>query len=104
MNCLVVVGEEGVGKTAFLENSLRLAASRQMVTLKSSCYRQGTDFFLNPWSDILQELRQIQENGGPGFLKTGDEERLSMILKLENAGGPDSRRLTYSMISRSIME
>lgn len=76
VNCLVVVGEEGVGKTAFLENSLRLAASRQMVTLKSSCYRQGTDFFLNPWSDILQELRQIQENGGPGFLKTGDEERL----------------------------
>ena len=104
VNCLVVVGEEGVGKTAFLENSLRLAASRQMVTLKSSCYRQGTDFFLNPWSDILQELRQIQENGGPGFLKTGDEERLSMILKLENAGGPDSRRLTYSMIEREIME
>ena len=104
VNCLVVVGEEGVGKTAFLENSLRLAASRQMVTLKSSCYRQGTDFFLNPWSDILQELRQIQENRGPGFLKTGDEERLSMILKLENAGGPDSRRLTYSMIEREIME
>lgn len=27
-----------------------------------------------------------------------------MILKLENAGGPDSRRLTYSMIEREIME
>ncbi len=104
VTCMLVAGEEGVGKTAFLENGLKLASSRQMLTLHSACYRHGADFFLNPWSDILQELHQIQENGGPGsILYPEDETRLSIIMNMGSAEETDSRKLTYSVIEREVI-
>ena len=102
--CLMVVtGEEGAGKTAFMESCLKLAASRHMITLRSSCCRQGADFFLSPWSDIIEELRQIKENPAFGdVFGKEDEARLSVFM---NPGGDDEAaggRMTYSMIERAV--
>lgn len=103
-NCMLIIGEEGVGKTAFLDNGLKLASSGQLLKLRSACYRQGADFFLNPWSDVLLELRQLKENGGPGgVLYPEDEKCLSEIMRIGNMEETDSRRFTYSMLEREII-
>ena len=63
MNCLVAEGDEGTGKTAFLRCAMRLASGKQLVPVYAVCYRQGAEFFLTPWADILQEVFQKSEEG-----------------------------------------
>ncbi|MBR0172628.1 MAG: tetratricopeptide repeat protein [Lachnospiraceae bacterium] len=62
MNCIAVEGQEGAGKTAFLEVCGKLASGRNYITFTASCYRQGEDFFLMPWRDIFLEIRRHLES------------------------------------------
>ena len=81
ISCLLVGGEEGVGKSALLECGRKMAAGKKMITLYTVCYRQGVDFFLNPWDDIFQEIKQGMENGGFGReLPEAAEQALSQLL------------------------
>ena len=48
VGCLAVSGENGSGKTAFLEQGARLAAGNGMIVLKSSCYKQGGRILSEP--------------------------------------------------------
>ncbi|MFQ9020118.1 MAG: AAA family ATPase [[Clostridium] symbiosum] len=104
VGCLAVEGEEGVGKTSFLECGLKLALGKQMITLYAVCYRQGADFFLNPWNDIFQEVRQCIENGTmKGALSLDEEEKLSQLLNRGVGDDRESGRLTYQMIEKTVI-
>lgn len=104
VGCLAVEGEEGVGKTSFLECGLKLALGKQMITLYAVCYRQGADFFLNPWNDIFQEVRQCIENGTmKGALSPDEEEKLSQLLNRGVSDDRESGRLTYQMIEKTVI-
>lgn len=101
---MLIVGEEGVGKTTLLENGLKLAAARKLSVLRASCYRRSEEFLLNSWGDILQELRQLGESGGLGSaVKPEDEALFSAVFKLGGADETDSQRLTYAMIERAVI-
>lgn len=77
VGCMAVSGENGSGKTAFLEQGVRLAAGNGMLVLKSSCYKQGEEFYLSPWNDIFQELYQLVAKDGEAKEegKAGGESR-----------------------------
>lgn len=104
VNCMAIEGEDGVGKTAFLECGLKLASGRQMITLYAVCYRQGADFFLSPWQDIFQELKQLIENGSVrGTISGQQEEELIKLLKGGVGAERESRRVTYQMIEQLVV-
>lgn len=99
----MIKGEEGGGKTAFLECGLKLAAGRQMVALPAVCYRQGAEFFLSPWNDIFLELKQCRENGTLQGEFSGDwEEKLRHLLE-GGAGGERNRYMTYQTIEQTVL-
>lgn len=105
VNCVAVEGEEGVGKSSFLECGLKLAAGKQMVCLYSICYRQGIDFFLSPWNDIFQEMKQSIENGTlAGVFTAKEEEKLAQLLSRGMGEERESGRLTYQAIEKTVWQ
>lgn len=104
ISCAAIEGEEGVGKTSFLELSLKLASGKQMTTFYAVCYRQGADFFLSPWSDIFQELEQYVENGTLRGSQTAKRlEMLSQLLKGGLGDKGESGRVTYQKIEQLVL-
>lgn len=102
--CLTIEGEEGVGKTSLLECGLKLASGKQMISLYAVCYRQGADFFLNPWNDIFQEIRQCIENGMiKDALPPNEEEKLFQLLNRGMGDDRETGRLTYQMIEKTVI-
>lgn len=104
VSCAIIKGEDGGGKTAFLECGMKLAAGRQMITLSTLCYRQGVDFFLNPWNDIFQELKQCKENGMiQGIFTEQWENKLDRLLDGGSAEERGSRHMTYQTIEQLVV-
>ncbi|MEG1144117.1 MAG: tetratricopeptide repeat protein [Clostridium sp.] len=104
VNCVIIKGEEGAGKTSLMECGLKLAAGHQMIALPAVCYRQGADFFLSPWNDVFQELKQCIENGAiHGAFTVNQEEKLRQLL--DGAVGDDrtNRRMTYQTIEQLVV-
>lgn len=104
ISCAAIEGEDGAGKTSFLECGLKLAAGRQMITLYAVCYRQGSEFFLSPWNDIFQELKQLVDNGTVREILTGEqEEKLIKLLKGGAGEEGENKRVTYHMIEQLVV-
>lgn len=105
VNCIAVEGEEGVGKSSFIECGLKLAAGKQMICLYSVCYRQGVDFFLSPWIDIFQEMKQHVENGTLANVFSEEEkEKLGQLLSRGMGEEKESGRLTYQSIEKTVWQ
>lgn len=103
-NVVMVEGEEGLGKTAFLSTARDLAAGRKMVPLYALCYQNGADFFMSSWTDIFQEILQQVE---AGRLTVGENDpftRLKSLLAGQMGDAPENGRLRYQMIERTILE
>lgn len=104
VSCAAIEGEEGVGKTSFLECGLKLASGKQMLPLYAVCYRQGAEFFLNPWNDIFQELEQYVENGTVrGGLSKQREEMLARLLKGGLGENGENGHVTYQKIEQLVL-
>ena len=104
MNCIVVEGDEGTGKSAFLHCAMRLASGKQIVPVYAVCYRQGSEFFLTPWSDILQELFQKSEEGLLADV-TEDVQKVTDLLAAGGEGGAgESGKLRYQLIEREVLQ
>lgn len=102
-NCIVLEGEEGVGKTAFLGCCERLAAGRKMITLTAVCYRQSADFFLSPWNDIVREIFQKTEDGlWRDLLSVQEQKRLEALLsgteEVEASGRERYQRIESAIV------
>lgn len=110
--CLAVSGENGSGKTAFLEQGARLAAGNGMLVLKSACYKQGEEFYLSPWNDIFQELYQLvaKDREAKGGKKADGESRREEELKrslscfLNGSGEGEVSRMTYPMVEKLALD
>ena len=110
--CLAVSGENGSGKTAFLEQGARLAAGNGMLVLKSTCYKQGEEFYLSPWNDIFQELYQLvaKDREAKGGKKADGESRREEELKrslscfLNGSGEGEVSRMTYPMVEKLALD
>ena len=98
---LAVCGESGSGKTAFLEQGIRLASGDGFTVLKTACYKQGEEFYLSPWNDIFQELYQLSERenqaGGAG-------EILEQFLNGTKAEEGRASRMTYPMVEKMALD
>lgn len=98
---LAVCGESGSGKTAFLEQGIRLASGDGFTVLKTACYKQGEEFYLSPWNDIFQELYQLSERenqaGGAG-------EILEQFLNGAKAEEGKASRMTYPMVEKMALD
>lgn len=104
VSCAAIEGEEGVGKTSFLECGLKLASGKQMLTLYAVCYRQGAEFFLNPWNDIFQELEQYAENGTlRGGLSKEQMDLLGQLLRGGLGENKESGHVTYQKIEQIVL-
>ena len=104
VNCVIIEGEEGGGKTSLLECGLKLAAGSQMISLSAICYRQGADFFLNPWNDVFQEIKQCIENGMiQEPLKDNIEEKLGRLLDGSEGENGGNGRMTYQAIEQLVV-
>ncbi|CCY82193.1 dNA-binding transcriptional activator of the SARP family [Clostridium sp. CAG:149] len=111
VGCLAVSGENGSGKTAFLEQGARLAAGNGMLVLKSSCYKQGEEFYLSPWNDIFQELYQLvakdgeaKEEGEAGGESRREELKRNLSCFLNGSGGEEVSRMTYPMVEKLALD
>ncbi len=104
MNFIAVEGEEGVGKSSFLSCCRRLAAGEKMISLSAVCYRQGADFFLSPWNDIFQDIRQLAEEGvlAAGAVPESVEKSLTGASR-ETPEEGERGHLRYQMIERNVM-
>lgn len=104
VSCAIIKGEEGGGKTAFLECGIKLASGRMMIPLSAVCYRQGADFFLSPWNDVFQEIKQCMENGVIRETITENQEEKLMRF-LDSGAGDDrnNRRMTYQTIEQLVV-
>lgn len=101
ISCMLIKGEEGGGKTALLECGLKLAVGRQMIGLSAVCYRQGADFFLSPWNDIFQELKQCIENGMiQAKLPQLQGDKLLQLLDSGVGVNQNNQRMTYQTIEQ----
>lgn len=103
VGCVIIKGEDGGGKTSFLDCGLKLASGRQMIVLSAVCYRQGADFFLSPWNDVFQELKQCVENGTiQGTITENQEQKLMWLL--DGGAGDDinHQRMTYQSIEQLV--
>lgn len=104
VSCAAIEGEEGVGKTSFLECGLKLASGKQMTTFYAVCYRQGAEFFLNPWNDIFQELEQYVENGTLRGSQTARRlELLNQLLKGGLGDNGESGPVSYQKIEQFVL-
>ena len=56
--CVAIGGEDGVGKSALLDKAMQMVKGYQMIGLYAACYREESEFFLRPWSDIFWEVEQ----------------------------------------------
>lgn len=84
--CLVISGEEGVGKSALLQKGIRLAQGNSYMIFYAPCYRQEDVFFLRPWLDILRTLQQyIQEKRLPEVFSRQQIEQLAEVLEKGHA-------------------
>lgn len=103
-SCALIKGEDGGGKTAFLECGLKLAAGRQIIGLSAVCYKQGQDFFLSPWNDIFQEIKQCIDSGTMEGTHTEHREDKLMQL-LDGGAGEDwvNHRMTYQTIEQLVV-
>ena len=61
--CVAIVGEEGVGKTALLNKAAQMLKGYKRFILWANCYREEKEFYLRPWYDIFREMEQCAENG-----------------------------------------
>lgn len=96
-SCIAVAGENGSGKTALLEQGVRLAAGNGMTVLRTACYKQGEEFYLSPWEDIFQEAYQLLEREEEGKeLK----QSLAKFLTGSSAGRENAVRMTYPMVEK----
>ena len=103
MNCIVVEGDEGTGKSAFLRCAMRLASGKQIVPIYAVCYRQGSEFFLTSWSDVLQELYQKSEEGLLADV-TEEEQKIADLLAAGSGGSAEeSGKLQYQLIERAFL-
>lgn len=101
VRCAIIEGEDGGGKTAFLECGMKLALGRQMIILPAVCYRQGSGFFLSPWNDVFLELKQCRDNGTiQGEFSDQWEEKL---LRLLDGGARDVGTMTYQTIEQLVV-
>lgn len=100
-SAMAVCGESGSGKTAFLEQGIRLASGDGFAVLKTACYKQGEEFYLSPWNDIFQELYQLSERerqtGGAG-------EILEEFLNGTKAEEGRASRMTYPMVEKMALD
>lgn len=100
-SAMAVCGESGSGKTAFLEQGIRLASGNGFTVLKTACYKQGEEFYLSPWNDIFQELYQLSERenqtGGAG-------EILEEFLRGTKAEEGRASRMTYPMVEKMALD
>ncbi|PNH20845.1 histidine kinase [Lachnospiraceae bacterium] len=102
MNLALAEAEEGVGKTAFLACCRRLAKGMKMLTLGAVCYRQGADFFLSPWNDIVRDIQQRVEEG----TLTGDfSGEIGALLRWDEGREPggESGYLRYQSIEQNML-
>ncbi len=98
----LVEGEEGCGKTGFLKACRKLAEGNGMLALHAICYRQGAEFFLSPFSDIFEELRQLAAEGRLSGIS--EEETAATLAEL--AGGveeEDSGYLRYQAVEQRLL-
>ena len=99
----LIEGEEGCGKTGFLDACRRLGEGNGMLALHAICYRQGAEFFLSPFSDIFEELRQF---AAEGKLSGISEEDAAATLS-ELAGGVEEESggyLRYRAVEQRLLE
>ena len=98
----LIEGEEGCGKTGFLDACRKLAEGNGMLALHAICYRQGAEFFLSPFGDIFEELRQLAAEGKLGDIS--EEETALTIAEL--AGGVEeegSGYLRYQAVEQRLL-
>ena len=104
MNCLVAEGDEGTGKTAFLRCAMRLASGKQLVPVYAVCYRQGAEFFLTPWADILQEVFQKSEEGYLADVLEEVQKLTGLLAEGGEDGSRENGKLRYQVIEREFLQ
>lgn len=100
-SAMAVCGESGSGKTAFLEQGIRLAAGDGFTVLKTACYKQGEEFYLSPWNDIFQELYQLSERENQ---EKEARQILEEFLSGTAAGEGQASRMTYPMVEKMALD
>ena len=100
-SAIAVCGESGSGKTAFLEQGIRLAAGDGFTVLKTACYKQGEEFYLSPWNDIFQELYQLSERE---HLESETGQILEEFLRGTEAEEGRASRMTYPMVEKMALD
>ena len=100
-SAMAVCGESGSGKTAFLEQGIRLAAGDGFTVLKTACYKQGEEFYLSPWNDIFQELYQLSERE---HLESEAGQILEEFLRGTEAEEGRASRMTYPMVEKMALD
>ena len=98
MNVAVIEGEEGVGKSTFLEYCRKMAEGKRMLPLSALCYRQGADFFLSPWNDIMQEISQQMDK-----TDRGDSDNYDILREME-LNGESSGKIQYAVAEKKVLE
>ncbi len=84
LQILAVEGEEGVGKSSFLQLSGRLAGSLKVLPLYTICYRQASGFILNPWQHLLETLqKKLEEERGSERLSENLRELQEILREME---------------------
>ena len=103
MNFIAVEGEEGVGKSRFLDCCRRISAGTKMISLVAVCYRQGAEFFLSPWNDIFQDVRQLAEEGALSGMIPEGMRNLPGLSGALSADG-ESGHMRYQLIEQSMLD
>lgn len=101
----IIQGESGVGKTALLEKAARIAVHDGLLILRTSCYRDESDFFLRPFRDVFREILQHEEKGNLPNLS--DHKRYVQQLFNSGLSADDERKsgyITYQMLEQEVLE
>lgn len=106
--CLAISGDIGVGKSVLMERGKKIAENYENIIFSASCYREESDFFLRPWRDIIEEIKQHYENSSLEKPEDSEqEERIFSRVFSENLledKGRETGYINYQIIEETILE
>ncbi len=100
----IIQGESGVGKTALLDCLTPIIDAQNFLILRTSCYKDETDFFLRPWRDIFRTIVQYDKKGMfPGISDKMDYMQKSFITGLDFGEELRTGYFTYQRLEETIL-